>query len=464
MEFTSLNNAASILFIDDEPGSRESLTLLFAREGYQVEAVAAGEEALSLLTKKSYDVIVTDLFLPGVSGIDILKHVKEHSLPCNVILITGNASAETAVRAMKEGAFDYITKPLNFEKLKVLVAKAIEKSRLVAENLYLRQQLRGKYKFDNIIGNSPAIQPVFARMEKILVTDSTVLILGESGTGKELVARAIHYNGLRKEKPFIAINCGAIPAELLESELFGHMRGSFTGAVADKPGKFELANKGTIFLDEIGTMPLQLQMKLLRVLQEQEVERVGATSRTKLDVRVISATHADLEERVRREDFREDLYYRLNVIPIHLPPLRDRREDIPLLAKHFLRKICTDMRRPVLEITQEAVRALENYKWPGNVREMENVIERTVALTDSDIIDVQDLPPQIGGVAQRDSLLPSLQIPEGGLDLAEAIAQIEQTLIKQAMDKSSNVKARAASLLKINRTTLVEKIKRYGMN
>ena len=458
-----MHSAGSILFIDDEPGSRESLTLLFAREGYQIEAVGAGEEALGLLSRKSYDVIITDLFLPGVSGIDILKHVKEHSLPCNVILITGNASAETAVKAMKEGAFDYITKPVNFEKLKVLVAKAIEKSRLIAENLYLRQQLRGKYKFDNIIGNSPAIQPIFARMEKILVTDSTVLILGESGTGKELVARAIHYNGLRKGKPFIAINCGAIPAELLESELFGHMRGSFTGAVADKPGKFELANKGTIFLDEIGTMPLQLQMKLLRVLQEQEVERVGSTSRTKLDVRVISATNADLEERVRREDFREDLYYRLNVIPIHLPPLRERREDIPLLAKHFLKKICTDMRRPQLEITQEAVRTLEDYNWPGNVREMENVIERTVALTDSEIIDVQDLPPQIGGIIRKDSFLPSLQIPEEGLDLAETVARIEQTLIKQAMDKSSNVKARAASLLKINRTTLVEKIKRYGM-
>jgi len=457
-------NAGSILFIDDEPGSRESLTLLFAREGYQIEAVAAGEEALALLSRKSYDVIITDLFLPGVSGIDILKHVKEHSLPCNVILITGNASAETAVKAMKEGAFDYITKPVNFEKLKVLVAKAIEKSRLVAENLYLRQQLRGKYKFDKIIGNSPAIQPIFARMEKILVTDSTVLILGESGTGKELVARAIHYNGLRKEKPFIAINCGAIPAELLESELFGHMRGSFTGAVADKPGKFELANKGTIFLDEIGTMPMQLQMKLLRVLQEQEVERVGATSRTKLDVRVISATNADLEERVRREDFREDLYYRLNVIPIHLPPLRERREDIPLLAKHFLKKICADMHRPQLELTQEAVRAMEDYKWPGNVREMENVIERTVALTDSDIIDVQDLPPQIGRIVHKDSLLPALQIPDEGLDLAEAISKIEQALIKQAMDKSSNVKARAATLLNINRTTLVEKIKRYGMS
>jgi DNA-binding NtrC family response regulator len=459
----TMDHAASILFIDDEPGSRESLTLLFKREGYNVEAVAAGEDALSLLSRKSYDVIVTDLFLPGVSGIDVLKHVKEHSLPCNVILITGNASAETAVKAMKEGAFDYITKPLNFEKLKVQVAKAIEKNRLVAENRYLRQQLRGKYKFDNIVGNSPAIQPIFARMEKILVTDSTVLILGESGTGKELVARAIHFNGPRKDKPFIAINCGAIPADLLESELFGHMRGSFTGAIADKPGKFELANYGTIFLDEISTMPLHLQMKLLRVLQEQELERVGSTRRTKLNVRVISATNADLEESVRREQFREDLYYRLNVIPIHLPPLRERPEDIPLLAKHFLKKICTFMRRPLLEITPEAISALESYEWPGNVREMENVIERAVALTDSDIIDRQDLPPKIGGVVQEDSRLPSLQIPEEGLDLSEAIAAIEQTLIKQAMDKSSNVKARAASLLNINRTTLVEKIKRYGM-
>ncbi len=458
-----MDSAANILFIDDDPGSRESLTVLFQLEGYQVDAVAAGEDALTLLSKKKFDVIITDLFLPGVSGIDVLKHVKEHSLPCNVILITGNASAETAVKAMKEGAFDYVTKPLNFEKLKVLVAKAIEKSRLVAENLYLRQQLRGKYKFDNIVGNSPAMQPVFARMEKILVTDSTVLILGESGTGKELVARAIHFNGLRKEKPFIAINCGAIPAELLESELFGHTRGSFTGAVADKPGKFELANHGTIFLDEIGTMPLQLQMKLLRVLQDQEVERVGSTKRTKLDVRVISATNADLEDRVHRKEFREDLYYRLNVIPIQLPPLRERREDIPLLTKHFLRKICTYMRRPVLEITQNAVRDLEKYEWPGNVREMENVIERAIALTDGDIIDRQDLPPKVSGTTRENDTLPSLQIPEDGLDLTDVIANIEQRLIKQAMDRSFDVKARAASLLNIKRTTLVEKIKRYGM-
>jgi len=458
-----MSNASRILFIDDESGSRESLTLLLKREGYEVDAVAAGEEALELLTGQSYDVIITDLFLPGVSGIDILKHVKEHSLPCNVILITGNATAETAVEAMKEGAFDYITKPLNFEKLKVLIAKAVEKSRLEAENLYLRQQLRGKYKFDNIIGSSPAIQKVFSRMEKILHTDSTVLILGESGTGKELVARAIHFNGSRKQKPFIPINCGAIPAELLESELFGHVRGSFTGAVTDKPGKFEVANQGTIFLDEIGTMPLHLQMKLLRVLQDQEVERVGSTRRTKLDVRVISATNTDIEERVRRGEFRDDLYYRLNVIPIHLPPLRNRREDIPLLAKHFLRKICTDMRRPVLEMTQEALLALEDYHWPGNVREMENVIERAVALTDSAIIDCQDLPPQVGGVPRQGDRVPSLQVPDEGLDLTETIAHIERTLIRQALDKSLHVKARAAALLNINRTTLVEKIKRYGM-
>jgi DNA-binding NtrC family response regulator len=458
-----MEHAARILLVDDEPGSRESLSLLLGHEGYLVDTASDGEKAIRLFSKNKYDVIITDLFLPGASGIDILKHVKDHPLPCSVILITGNATAETAVEAMKEGAFDYIIKPVNFEKLKVLVEKAVEKNRLVAENIYLRQQLRGKYKFDNIIGNSPAIQPVFSRMEKILHTDSTVLILGESGTGKELVARAIHFNGSRKEKPFIAINCGAIPAELLESELFGHVRGSFTGAVADKPGKFELANHGTIFLDEIGTMPLHLQMKLLRVLQEQEVERVGSIRKTKLDVRVISATNSDLDERVRRAEFREDLFYRLNVIPIHLPPLRERHEDIALLARHFLRKICADMRHPICELTPDALIAMESYKWPGNVREMENVIERVVALTDGNVIDRQDLPPQIAGTLNESGLLPALHIPEEGLDLTETMAHLERHLIQQAMERSQSIKARAASLLNINRTTLVEKIKRYGM-
>ena len=302
-----MEHAARVLFVDDEPGSRESLTLLLENDGYQVDSAADGENAIRLLSSSIYDVVITDLFLPGVSGIDILKHVKEQLLPCNVILITGHATAETAVEAMKEGAFDYIIKPVDFEKLKGLVSKAVEKARLVAENIYLRQQLRGKYKFDNIIGNSPAIQPVFSRMEKILHTDSTVLILGESGTGKELVARAIHFNGSRKEKPFIAINCGAIPAELLESELFGHVRGSFTGAIVDKPGKFELANHGTIFLDEIGTMPLHLQMKLLRVLQEGEFERVGGRHTMHADVRIVAASNRRIDDCVAAGAFRRGL-------------------------------------------------------------------------------------------------------------------------------------------------------------
>ncbi|HEY7745182.1 MAG TPA: sigma-54 dependent transcriptional regulator [Desulfuromonadales bacterium] len=459
-----MRNLSQILLIDDESHNREALTLLLTHAGYQVQSAASGEEALTILQETPFEIVITDLFLPGVSGIDILKRVKEDSPFTNVILITGNASAETAVEAMKEGAFDYITKPLNFEKLKILVAKALEKSRLVAENLYLRQQLRGKYKFDRIIGNSPAMQQVFSRMEKIVHTDSTILILGESGTGKELVAKAIHFNGPRREKPFIAINCGAIPAELLESELFGHVRGSFTGAVADKPGKFEAANGGTIFLDEIGTMPMHLQMKLLRVLQEHEVERVGTSKRIKLNVRVISATNANIEDEVKRGAFREDLYYRLNVIPILLPPLRERREDIALLARHFLLKSCKEMNRPLMSISPAAMQALEAYDWPGNVREMENVIERSVALTDGEIIERSDLPASIGGT--DDETVPGLPCPrvtEDGVDMVRIIEAIERRMIAEALELSDGVKARAADLLGINRTTLVEKIKRHAL-
>ena len=459
---SDMAEADRILLIDDEPGSREGLGLLLRREGYAVSAVDSGEAAFDLLSLHSFEVIITDLVLPGASGIDILKRVKEMALPANVILITGQATAETAVEAMKEGAFDYVVKPVDFTKLKVVVAKAVEKSRLVAENLFLRQQLRGKYKFSNIIGNSAAMQNVFTRMEKILHTDSTVLVLGASGTGKELVARAIHFNGPRKDKPFVAINCGAIPADLLESELFGHMRGAFTGAIADKPGKFELANDGSIFLDEIGTMPLHLQMKLLRVLQEQEIERVGGTRRIKLNIRVISATNADLLSQVKAGRFREDLYYRLNVIPIHLPALSERREDIPLLARHFLRKTCAEMKRPLMTLTPAALRALESYDWPGNVREMENVIERSVALTDGEIIDRHDLPPQFAAAAQPDDPLAIPRLPAEGINLPEAIDTIERALIGQALGLSGGVKSRAAALLGLNRTTLVEKLKRLG--
>lgn len=451
-----------ILLIDDEQESCKALSLLLNRAGYRVECCHSGEKALELLDKRNFELIISDLFLPGVSGIDILKQVKEDSPQTCVILITGNASAETAVEAMKEGAFDYISKPFNFERLKLQVAKALEKSQLVIENQYLRQQLHRKYKFNNIIGTSQAMQQVFTRMEKIVNTDSTVLILGASGTGKELVAKAIHFNSARKDKPFIAINCGAIPADLLESELFGHTKGSFTSAVSDKAGKFEQANGGTIFLDEIGNMPLQLQMKLLRVLQEHEFERVGSSKKIRLDVRLISATNADLAEQVKKGHFREDLYYRLNVIPITLPALKDRRGDISLLAKYFLTKICNEMKRPPMMLDPQALQAIEAYDWPGNVREMENVIERTVALTDGEIIGSADLPPDIGNV-QLPHSGGTPQVTENGIDMPQIIAGIEKELILQAMSLGNGVKAKAASLLGINRTTLVEKIKRLKM-
>jgi transcriptional regulator with PAS, ATPase and Fis domain len=300
-------------------------------------------------------------------------------------------------------------------------------------------------------------------MEKVAGTDSTVLILGESGTGKELVAKAIHFNGSRREKPFVAIHCGAIPADLLESELFGHVRGAFTGAVADKPGKFETAHHGTIFLDEIGTMPMHLQVKLLRVLQEQEIERVGSSRKIKLDVRVISATNSNLKEEVKRGNFREDLYYRLNVIPILLPPLRDRREDIALLARYFLQKTCREMNRPLMSISPSAMRALEAYEWPGNVREMENVIERSVALGEGEVIDRQDLPRTIGGEGDMGEPVPCPRITVEGVEMGRTLEAIERGMIRQALDLSGGVKSRAASLLGLNRTTLVEKIKRLRM-
>ncbi len=459
-----MNPTFQILLIDDDAGNREAIRMLLANSGFQVFSAASGEEAMALLQKSRFEVILTDLFLPGISGMDILKQVKEKDPASSVILITGKASAETAVEAMKSGAFDYLTKPLNFERLKVLIDKALEKTRLLNENLYLRQQLRGKYRFDRIIGNSRAMQQVFSRMEKIVGTDSTILILGDSGTGKELVAKAIHFNGNRKDQPFVAINCGAIPAELLESELFGHVKGAFTGAVAEKKGKFEQANRGTIFLDEIATMPLHLQMKLLRVLQEQEVEKIGDNKTIQLDVRVISATNANLEEAVRKGTFREDLYYRLNVIPIRLPGLKERREDIALLVRHFAQKICQESGRSSVAFSNEALRAMEGYAWPGNVRELENVVERTITLTDGDMIQRDDLPPDIGGgEGAREYVAPRPKLTDQGVNLPGIVADLERELIIASLQHTKGIKARAAGLLNIKRTTLVEKIKRLGI-
>jgi two-component system response regulator AtoC len=444
---------AKILLVEDEELSRESLTKLLKTAGYAVKGAASGEKAIQLLDAEKFDIVVADLFLPDSNGIDILKTVKGNSPQTEVILITGHASAETAVKAMKEGAFDYITKPLNFEELQIILTKAAEKHQLLNENVYLRKQLRDKYGFANIIGNSPAMQKVFSRMRRIIGTESTVLILGESGTGKEIVAKAIHFNGPRKDKPFIAVNCAAI----LESELFGHLKGSFTGAIRDKIGKFEAANFGTIFLDEIGTMPMHLQTKLLRVLQEQEVEKVGSTKPVKLDVRVISATNINLEEEVKKGNFREDLFYRLNVIPIVIPPLRSRVEDILPLTKHFIEKCCKEMKRPVMTVSKEVLQTMELYLWPGNVRELENVVERVVALTDGNSITLQDLPANIREQAMT-------KVTERGVDLTRTINEIEKQMITEALSLTKGVKAQAAAMLKLNRTTLVEKMRRLGIN
>jgi len=451
----------AILLIDDEEGSRQALTLLL-KGSYAVTGAASGHEARQRLAAEKFDVVITDLRLPDCSGIDLLKQVRSYHPATEVILITGHASAETAVSAMKEGAFDYITKPLNMEELRIILAKALEKRRILSENIYLKKQLRDKYGFANIIGNSAAMQNVFKLMQRIIKTDATILIMGESGTGKEIVAKSIHFNSPRQDMPFVAVHCGAIPETLLESELFGHAKGAFTGAVREKIGKFEGANHGTIFLDEIGTMPLHLQIKLLRVLQEQEIERVGSNNTLKLDVRIIAATNLSLETEVRNGRFREDLFYRLNVIPLIVPPLRERKEDIVALARFFLTKFCTEMKRNPMHISRQALEAMELYDWPGNVRELENAVERLVALTEADVINIADLPENIG--RQHGSMISfGFELNENGLDLSAAVNEVETKLISRALARSDRVKSRAAALLKMNRTTLVEKMKRLGM-
>ena len=451
-----MKDPVKILLIEDEAPSREALALLLKNTGYEVTGAGSGQEAFEKLAADRFNIVITDLFLPDLDGIDILKKVKALSPLIEVILITGHASAETAVKAMKEGAFDYITKPLNLDELRLIIEKALEKRRLLSENVYLRKQLREKFEFANIIGNSPAMQKVFSRMNRVIKTDSTILIMGESGTGKELVAKAIHFNGHRRDKPFIAVHCGAIPENLLESELFGYVKGAFTGALKDKLGKFEAADQGTIFLDEIGTMPMHLQTKLLRVLQEQEVERIGTNRPIKLDVRVISATNQNLEEAVRDGNFRDDLFYRLNVIPIVIPPLRERVEDILPLVNCFFLKYCKDMKRPLMSLTREALEALEVYRWPGNVRELENVVERLVALTENDQVTIDDLPSAIRMTA-------STRVAVQGVDLVKTVNNIERKMITEALALTNGVKAKAAVMLNLNRTTLVEKMRRLGM-
>lgn len=458
-----MSELTRILIIDDDEPGRQVMELLLKKAGFAPFSASDGAQGVALVRKGRADLVLVDLFLPDKSGIEILREIRQVAPGLEVVVITGHASPETAVQAMKEGAFDYITKPINFEELKIVIAKALEKQRLLSENVYLRKQLQERFQFGSIIGGSAAMQRLFERMQRIVKTDSTVLIFGESGTGKELVAKALQHNGRRKGRAFVAVNCAAIPETLLESELFGHAKGAFTGAVRDKIGKFEAANHGTIFLDEIGTMPMHLQSKLLRVLQEQEVERVGSNKQIKLDVRVISATNADLEEQVRQGSFREDLFYRLNVIPVKLPPLRERREDLLPLVSHFLDKFCHLMGRPLMNLNKPALDAFERYHWPGNVRELENVVERLVALTEQDTIGPDDLPVEITEASDRPKGV-CLDLSPEGIDMPAAIEELERKMISKALQMSDGVKARAAALLGLNRTTLVEKMKRLGVN
>jgi DNA-binding NtrC family response regulator len=445
--------------VDDSPVTLQLIGEGLEREGYWVDAASSGMEAISKASQNTYDVVVTDLVMPRMSGMEVLAHFTGHNPETIVIVLTGNATIETAVEAMKKGAFDYLTKPAKMDEILLVVKRAQELIALRAENVLLRSQLQERYRFDRIIGQSRSMQVMYKMIERVARTDSTVLIMGESGTGKELIANAIHFNSERRDKPIIPINCGAIPEELMESELFGHEKGAFTGALKDRRGRFELANGGTIFLDEIGEMSPKLQVKLLRVLQERKFERIGSSRTIEVDVRVIAATNKDLEKTVAAGKFREDLFYRLNVIPFIVPPLRDREGDIPLLVNHFLREHCLKKDIPLKTISREALQALQEYDWPGNVRELENVIERLVIMTEGDDIQLRDLPERMAPQTIM-PVHPTLEIGTEGIDLKKTLEDLEHHLIMEALRKAGGIKNKAAKLLGLNRTTLIEKMKK----
>jgi DNA-binding NtrC family response regulator len=455
--------AERILIVDDEEANREFLQELLRHEGYEVETAGDGATGLTLLEQIPFHVMLSDLMMPQMSGVELLLQMKERSPFTIGIIFTGYATIETAVEAMKAGAYDYITKPFRVEEILVVLQRALEFQRLNHENVNLRRQLKAKYKFENIVSDHDKMQAVFEIIEKVSDSDSTVLIYGESGTGKELVARAIHYNSYRQDKPLIPINCGAIPEELLESELFGYEKGAFTGAVSSRIGRFELAHGGTIFLDEIGEMSPGLQVKLLRVLQEREFERVGGTRTIKIDVRIIAATNRDLEVMVANQRFREDLFYRLNVIPLCVPPLRERQSDIVLLIPYFIARFNAEKKRQIEGVTPDALQLLVNYAWPGNVRELENMIERIVILKGGGMITRSDLPEKfIHSFAN--GTVPSVDVPDEGLDFDAVVQTFEKQLLTKALEKTQGVKSRAAELLHMNRTTLVEKVKKLQLD
>ncbi len=450
-----------LLLVEDEAPLREATAERLVDHGYRVVQAESGEAAVEHLADFAFDVLLTDLRLPGIDGTQVLASALERYPEIVCIVVTGFGTVKDAVEAIKRGAAEFITKPFQFDQLLHVLTAALEQRRLRSENAYLRSQLEKRYRFEGLVGRSPLMRELFALLETVAASASTVLVQGETGTGKELAARAIHHNSPRRRHRFVALNCSAVPETLLEAELFGHARGAFTGAIATRQGKLETAHLGTLFLDEIGTMSGGLQAKLLRVLQERELERLGDTRTIKIDVRIIAATNADLVQLVSDGRFREDLFYRLNVIPILLPPLRDRREDIPLLVQHFVHQLTGQQVPPrKIAVTQEAMRRMMGYAWPGNIRQLENAVERALALGgDRTQIDVSDLPPELQNAPAGAQPARAL-LPEGGLDLPAYIADTERQLIRQALSETDGNKQQAARLLGLKRTTLVEKTRR----
>ena len=456
-----------LLLVEDEAPLREAVAEQLADRGFSVQQADSGEAALARLAEFAFDIIVTDLRLPGIDGSDVVEAAVGRYPDIIAIVVTGYGTVKDAVEAIKRGASDFVNKPFQIDELLHALDSALEQRRLKSENAYLRSQLEERYRFEGVVGKGRAMARVFQLLETVAPTNSTILITGETGTGKEVVARAIHHNSPRRVHRFVALNCAAIPETLLEAELFGHVRGAFTGAVGNRQGRLEQAHKGTLLLDEVGNMSVALQTKLLRVLQEREFERIGDSHTTKVDVRIIAATNSDLARLVADGRFREDLFYRLNVIPVELPALRERKEDIPLLVQHFLDKfraeaVAAGQTRVPLMVAQDAMRRLMAYAWPGNVRQLENAIERAFAISAGrPQIDVTDLPVEIQQ-AQEPALPSTLALPDGGLDLDAFVAHVERELILRSLERTGGNKGQAARLLCLKRTTLVEKLKRLG--
>jgi two-component system response regulator AtoC len=454
------NERVRILVVDDEENLRHMLQVLLRKQGYRTDVAADGAEALRLAGESTYDFVLCDIKMPVMDGPSFLREAVAAGVGGTIIMMSAYGTIETAVECMKLGAYDYISKPFKNDEIVLVLKKAQERERLKCENRRLQEEVRREFSFESIVSRDARMQEVFSLIRKVSGFKTTVLILGESGTGKELVARAIHYNSSRREAPFVAVNCGAIPETLLESELFGHVKGAFTDAVADKAGLFEQADCGTLFLDEVGEMPLPLQVKLLRVLQEEEFRRIGATAARKVDVRVISATSKALEREIAEGRFREDLFFRLNVFTIGLPPLRERLADIPLLVDHFLAKQGERLGRPGVRCTPAAMKALAGYHWPGNIRELENAIERGLILCDSDLLDVGCLPAAIRG---RVETAGTLLVPSDDLSIKRAEEMIERELVRRALERTNGNRTHAARLLEISLRALIYKIKEYGL-